>query len=119
MRKPSTVCDERSTGQPQMKPKFILLHPEDNVLVCCAPVNAGEVTRVGRESVVLIQAVELGHKVARRAVSRGDKIIKYGVSIGSALQAIRPGEHVHLHNMKSDYIRPHTRGWLQEVSDYK
>ena len=45
--------------------------------------------------------------------------MKYGVSIGSALQGIHPGEHVHLHNMKSDYLPPHTRERLQEISDYK
>lgn len=102
-----------------MKSKFILLHPDDNVLVCCRQANAAEIIAVGREKMVLKQDMELGHKIARQALSRGDKIVKYGVSIGSALQAISPGEHVHLHNMKSDYISPHTRERLQEINDYK
>ena len=102
-----------------MKSKFILLHPQDNVLVCCRAADAGEMLAVGRESMVLMQAMELGHKVARRAVCRGDKIVKYGVSIGSAAQDIRPGEHVHLHNMRSDYTAPHTRERLHEASGYK
>ena len=102
-----------------MKPKFILLHPQDNVLVCCQPVNAGEMITVGRESMVLMQAVELGHKVARRSLFSGDKIIKYGVSIGSATQAVSPGEHVHLHNMKSDYITPTTRKPLEDTGDHE
>ena len=102
-----------------MKPKFILLHPQDNVLVCCRPADAGETIVVGGEKIVLLQAMELGHKVARSALTRGDKIMKYGVPIGSALQNVRPGEHVHLHNLGSDYIRPHTRARLHEISDYK
>lgn len=102
-----------------MKSKFILLHPQDNVLVCCRAADAGEMIAVGRESIVLMKSVELGHKIARRTLSGGDKIIKYGVSIGSALRNIHPGEHVHLHNMKSDYLPPHTRQRLQEISDYK
>ena len=102
-----------------MKLKFILLHPEDNVLVCCRQADAGEIIVVGREKIVLMQAVELGHKIARRVLSRGEKITKYGVSIGSALHDIKPGEHIHLHNMKSDYIPPHTRERLQDISDYK
>ena len=102
-----------------MKSKFILLHPEDNVVVCCQPAEAKEVIAVDKQKIVLLQNMELGHKVARQTLARGDKIVKYGVSIGSALQAVRPGEHVHLHNMRSDYIRPHTRERLQEISDYK
>ena len=102
-----------------MKSKFILLHPEDNVLVCCRQANADEIIPVGKDKIVLMQDMDLGHKIARQSLAKGDKVIKYGVSIGSALQGILPGEHVHLHNMKSDYIRPHTRQRLQEISDYK
>ena len=102
-----------------MKSKFILLHPEDNVLICCRHAQAGEIVAVDKEEIVLLQDIELGHKVARQALTGGAKIMKYGVSIGSALQGIHPGEHVHLHNMKSDYLPPHTRERLQEISDYK
>lgn len=91
---------------------FIQLHPDDNVLICLRPCRAGETILVNEEKIVLVQQVKLGHKVARCPVSRSNKIVKYGVSIGSATHDIRPGEHVHLHNMKSDYIRPHTRAQL-------
>ena len=92
-----------------MKSKFILLHPDDNVLVCCRPAVADEIITAGEQEIVLLQDLQVGHKVARRALSRDDKIIKYGVSIGSAVQDIRPGEHVHLHNLESDYHPAHTR----------
>ena len=49
------------------------------------------------------------HKIARKEILKGEKIIKYGVSIGSAVKDITFGEHVHMHNMKSDYISSHTR----------
>ena len=29
--------------------------------------------------------------------------MKYGAPIGSAIAAIRAGEHAHVHNIKSDY----------------
>lgn len=118
-RRPSTACVETSTGQSQMKSKCILLHPKDNVLVCCRQAGAGEIILAGNDKIVLMQDMELGHKVARQAIANGGKIIKYGVSIGSAMQDILPGEHVHLHNMRSDYIPPHTRQPLQEISNYK
>jgi len=50
----------------------------------------------------------LGHKLAARAIRAGEKILKYRVPIGSATQDIAAGEHVHLHNMKSDYIQTFT-----------
>ncbi len=102
-----------------MKSKFIRLHPQDNVLVCCQPSAAGAVITTGTASITLTEAVELGHKVAVRALAGGDKIVKYGVPIGSAVRDIRPGEHVHLHNMKSDYMPAHTRAQPQETSAYK
>ncbi len=53
--------------------------------------------------------ISVGHKVARKRIAEGQKVIKYGVSIGSAIANIAIGDHVHLHNMKSDYIHSHTR----------
>ena len=51
----------------------------------------------------ILEAVTLGQKVARSNILAGEKIIKYGVPIGSATSDIQIGEHVHVHNMKSDY----------------
>ena len=33
----------------------------------------------------------------------GEIIVKYGMPIGVATEAIAPGEHVHVHNIKSNY----------------
>jgi hypothetical protein len=38
----------------------------------------------------------------------GEKVYKCGVPIGSAKQNIRSGAHIHLHNLKSDYISTYT-----------
>jgi len=32
-------------------------------------------------------------------------VLKYGCPIGTATRAIAPGEHVHLHNVRSGYTR--------------
>lgn len=88
----------------------ILLHPEDNVVVCCRAVAAGERARVGDDEEILVrEAAELGHKIARRPLQAGTKIVKYGAPIGSATLDVPAGGWVHLHNMKSDYISAHTR----------
>lgn len=43
-----------------------------------------------------------GHKYARRAIEKGENIIKYGQPIGHATEAIAAGGHVHTHNMKTN-----------------
>ncbi|MBW8733546.1 MAG: UxaA family hydrolase [Asticcacaulis sp.] len=88
---------------------FILLHPDDNVLVCRARAEAGQSVVIDGESVALSATVEVGHKIARHALNPGDKIIKYGAPIGSMTAIAARGAHVHMHNMKSDYIKSHTR----------
>ena len=60
------------------------------------------------------RAVAVGHKVARHALTPGDKVLKYGAPIGSMTSAAEPGEWVHMHNMKSDYIASHTRDAVRE-----
>ncbi len=87
----------------------VLLHQEDNILVSCRDLAPGEALQIDRQAVVLTQLVPLGHKIARRPLAPGEKIFKYGAPIGTALADIAIGEHVHLHNMKSDYIPSHTR----------
>lgn len=61
------------------------------------------------ETVVARADVALGHKIARRLIPRGERVVKYGMPIGSSTAQIQPGDWVHLHNMKSDYIPSHTR----------
>ena len=43
-----------------------------------------------------------GHKYARRDIAEGENIIKYGMPIGHATCAIKVGEHVHVHNVKTN-----------------
>ena len=90
-------------------PKLMLLHPDDNVAVCIAPIETGDRLDAGGVQLCAAQALAIGHKLARRAIAAGEKIYKYGAPIGSATQAIDAGEWVHVHNMKSDYIRTHDR----------
>ncbi|UAL12663.1 UxaA family hydrolase [Caulobacter segnis] len=90
-----------------MKP--ILLHPDDNVLVLAEPIRAGQTIEIDGQALVAPGDVAVGHKIARRALVAGEKILKYGAPIGSMTAAAEAGAHVHMHNMKSDYIASHTR----------
>lgn len=89
--------------------KFVLLSEQDNVLVCCQNVQAGESISIEGIGIVLSCDIDVGHKIARVNIAKGDKIIKYMAPIGSATKDISIGDHVHMHNMQSDYISSHTR----------
>lgn len=90
-------------------PPLLLLHPDDNILVARRDIAAGERVELDGESIEVPAAVELGHKLARRALAPGTRVLKYGAPIGSMKAAAAPGEHVHLHNLRSDYISATTR----------
>ncbi len=56
-----------------------------------------------RDNVAVMLDGELsGHKKALRDIKAGEDIIKYGYSIGHALEDIKAGEHVHTHNIKTN-----------------
>jgi hypothetical protein len=94
-------------------PRLLLLSPGDGVFVLRDQIAAGELIVVEGVKVRVQVALGLGHKLARVAIAPGDKVIKYGAPIGSATESIAVGDHVHLHNLKSDYTATHGRGGVQ------
>lgn len=87
---------------------LLLLAPEDNILVALGAVSKGANPVSDGSAVDVQEPVVLGHKIARVAIPRGETVIKYGVPIGSAVSDIEAGQHVHIHNMKSDYTPTHS-----------
>lgn len=96
-------------------PRLLLLAEKDNVFVCREDIPDGELIRVGGHEVTLGKMVQRGHKIARQTIAPGEKVFKYGAPIGSAIAPIAPGDHVHVHNVKSDYTPSHFFD-IQEVS---
>ena len=90
-------------------PPLLLLHPDDNIVVARRDIAAGESVELDGETFRIPAAVELGHKLARRVIEANDRVLKYGAPIGSMRARVARGEHVHLHNLKSDYIPSTTR----------
>ncbi len=95
--------------RPDSFTSVILLHPNDNILVCVKPLKVGDEVVIDNEKIQLSSDIALGHKIARQNLMPGDKVYRYGAPIGSMTQAANKGEHLHMHNMKSDYIPSHTR----------
>lgn len=83
--------------------RLLLLSPLDNVFVLRGAIDAGETVALETGHAIVPARLGLGHKIARRAIAAGEKIVKYGTPIGSATAAIPAGAHVHIHNVRSDY----------------
>jgi hypothetical protein len=88
--------------------KLLRIHRDDNVLIVVTPIKPGDRDLIDGQDVVFTQHAAIGHKVAARPIKLGEKVYKCGVPIGSAKEAIPVGAHIHLHNLKSDYIATYT-----------
>ncbi|WP_283148847.1 UxaA family hydrolase [Silvimonas soli] len=95
--------------------RLLLIGPQDNCLIVCAPLAAGETVLVESVTVRIPHAIAIGHKLARHNIAQGEKILRYGAIIGSATQGIARGEHIHTHNLTSDYLPTYT---LEEGHSY-
>jgi altronate dehydratase small subunit len=88
--------------------RALIVHPDDNVANLIGPGRKGDVVRCtvkGREGVETIELLDdlpSNHKLARRDIEAGEPIIKYGLNMGKASQAIERGRHVHAHNVESN-----------------
>lgn len=84
--------------------RLLVLDPADNVAIACRDLEAGLELVLDGSPLWLDVSVPTGHKLARRDIAAGTKVLKYGAPIGSARCAIARGSYVHTHNLKSDYI---------------
>ena len=95
-------------GESGLDRRVLLLHPQDNCLIACTPLATGTRLRLDRGEITLSQDVALGHTIARQTLRSGDKVLRLGAVIGSVTREVSPGEHLHLHNLKSDYLPTYT-----------
>ena len=81
---------------------LILLNPADSVAVAKRSLAAGDL--VG--GLTVRAAIPASHKMAIREIQAGDRVLKYGQTIGFAFERIAVGDHVHSHNLTlKDYVR--------------
>ncbi|MCI2109830.1 MAG: altronate dehydratase family protein [Acidaminococcaceae bacterium] len=74
----------------------------DNVAVAIQPVEKGQILTVDGLKITALEDIKQGHKIAVKAINKGENIIKYGFPIGHALVDIKAGEWVHTHNAKTN-----------------
>ena len=75
---------------------LVHIHPDDNVAVAPQAIAAGT-----RDGALDFADIPAGHKAALRPIHAGEPVIKYGFPIGLATAEIAPGEHVHVHNVRT------------------
>jgi len=87
--------------------KAILIDERDNVATVTSDISEGEAVEVlSPEGATVatpttLDAIPFGHKVALRGLARGEKVVKYGETIGVASKPIKTGGWVHTHNVES------------------
>ncbi len=74
---------------------FIRLSEIDNVVTVTAELDSGVEVEQVKTSVL----VPCSHKIATAEIRQGEAVRKYAQIIGYASTDIRPGEHVHTHNV--------------------
>lgn len=82
--------------------KFIVLSERDNVATALENIPIGSEIQIPLKNnlVKLKQEIQFGHKFALEDILKGDRIIKYGETIGVATCNILKGFHVHVHNLE-------------------
>src|ERR1700743_1076933 len=85
-------------------PRAFQIQTEDNVATLMDDAVAGVVEIIGaaKSTVTSSETIARGHKIALKDIAAGEPVIKFGVRIGHATQAIPRGAWVHLHNLASD-----------------
>lgn len=87
--------------------KVFVVEKADNVGTAVGePIQKGDAVgtdgRVTDLTVTATTDIPYGHKIALHDIAKGEQVIKYALSIGTALADIKAGDHVHVHNVESN-----------------
>ncbi len=88
-----------------MKTQAVLINSRDNVATVVDDYASGTLIHFflgeSEQTIQLLEDIPLGHKFAIRDITASEDILKYAESIGVSTTLILAGQHVHVHNMKS------------------
>lgn len=82
--------------------RIIRITSKDSVAIALDEIKEGEVLSLNGEELMAITNIPFGHKIALCNIFTHENIIKYGQSIGHAKCKIKKGEHIHVHNLKTN-----------------
>ncbi len=84
----------------------VLLGDRDDVAIAREMLVPGTVLVTAHGPVQVRQAVPAGHKLALHAIERGERVRRYGQTIGVTTCEVAAGDHVHVHNLAVGVHRP-------------
>ena len=82
--------------------KILRINKKDNVGVTLTPLKKDDSLEVEGILYIANENIDLGHKIALSDIFKGEKVIKYGEVIGYAIQDIKKGDWIHVHNLQSN-----------------
>jgi altronate hydrolase len=89
--------------------RVLKLGTQDDVAVALGKVEAGEY--LNDLALTAISDIPAGHKLALRAISKGEPVRKFNQIIGFATHPIAQGDHIHTHNLVvGDFDRDYSIG---------
>lgn len=79
----------------------IHVNERDNLVTCLRPIKKGEKVEVNGKVYIASSDIPKFHKMATEEIKKGEYCYKYGEVIGEALEDLKPGDYVHVHNLAS------------------
>jgi len=81
-----------------MKARVLKVHPADNVIVALSDLAARETVSLSGVSYTLNEPIQAKHKFAVADMAAGDKIVMYGLVVGTAKTPIAGGTRISVEN---------------------
>lgn len=97
---------------------LLKINSKDNVAVALYPINKGTKINIDDRELVVQEDIPKGYKIALKSIDKREEIIKYRYGIGRAIQLIKKGTCVHIHNLKTSLrgkIEYHYEPNLKEI----
>lgn len=79
---------------------FLQIDPQDNLAVALTPLDAGAQVDTDRGSLTIRESIPAKQKFALSALSPGDRVTMYGVTVGAAMSDIPQGGLIHTGNLQ-------------------
>jgi len=97
------LCVTRDKKGLFMGKKNVLLkiNFKDNVAVALYHVKKDTKINIDGQELVVQEDIPKGYKIALTSIDKGEEVIKYGYGIGRAIQLIKKGTCIHIHNLKT------------------
>lgn len=87
--------------------RFIQMKPQDTVATALVNAQKGDTLAIYNEenllqtTLIALVDIPFGNKVALADIENDTFVVKYNAPIGKTIKAIKKGELVHVHNVKS------------------